>query len=533
MPSQKETVEHFDIIIIGSGAGGGTLAHHLAPSGKKILLLERGGFIPREPDNWSSRAAVREEKYHADEKWLDARGAEFRPGTHYNVGGNTKFYGAALFRMREADFGEIRHGGGLSPEWPIAYRDLEPYYTRAEYLYDVRGRRGVDPTEPPASMPYPHPALSHEPRMQELSDHFQRAGLTPFQVPLGVRLNEKSRGNSPCVRCRTCDGYPCLVDAKSDAQTMCVQPAVRHGNVSLLTHAQALKLVTDSSGRCVKRVVVKRSGKIEEYSADFFISSCGAVNSAALFLRSACDRHPAGLANASGLVGRNYMAHNNSVLFLFCLKHNPTVFQKTLAINDFYHRSEEWEFPLGHISMVGKFDGHMFKTGAPRLAPFALLDAMGRRSIDFWITSEDLPDPMNRVEAGSDGRIRLHYTENNLEAHRRLIAALKAKLRRFDGGRWISKGGKVPLAGVGHQCGTLRFGVDPRTSVLNVDCRTHEIENLYVVDGSFFPSSSAVNPALTIMANALRVGDRLLDRMGVPTEICHEYVPAARLPVLA
>lgn len=525
--------DHFDVIIIGSGAGGGTLAYRLAPSGKRILILERGGFVPREADNWSSRAAVREEKYHAPETWFDGHGKEFQPGTHYNVGGNTKFYGAALFRMREADFGEIQHYGGVSPAWPVTYEDMEPYYTQAEYLYEVRGERQADPTEPWSSLPYAHPAVSHEPRIQELHDHFTRVGLHPFHVPLGIRLSESTPQTSPCIRCKTCDGYACLVGAKSDAQTMCLQPALHHENVTLLTNARALRLDTSPSGRSVTRVVVERHGRTEAYSAEIVVSSCGAVNSAGLLLKSANDQHPNGLANGSGMVGRHYMAHNNSVLFYFCAKPNPTLFQKTLAVNDYYHSGSDSELPLGHISMVGKFDGQMFKAGAPPLAPVSLLEAMGRRSIDFWITSEDLPDPENRVAISADGRIELKYKENNLDAHRGLIAALKKSMRSFDDGRFLTKGGKIPLAGVAHQCGTLRFGTDPRSSVLDVNCKAHELDNLYVVDASFFCSSSAVNPALTIIANALRVGDHLLDQLGASKDNRHVYTPARRLPILA
>jgi choline dehydrogenase-like flavoprotein len=326
-----------------------------------------------------------------------------------------------------------------------------------------------------------------------------------------------------------------MVNAKADAHTMCVQPATRHDNVTLLTNATAVRITTTSSGNAARGVVVERDGMREEFTADYIVSSCGAINSAALLLRSSSDAHPRGLANSSDLVGRNYMSHNNSVLFLFCLKSNPTQFQKTVAVNDFYRASREWAYPMGHISMVGKFDGHMFKAGAPAFTPWRLLEAMGKRSLDFWLTSEDLPDSNNRVTLNNDNRVQLNYTENNLEAHNRLIATLKHVMRDFDGGRWMSKGGKVPLGGVGHQCGTLRFGTDARTSVLDINCRAHDVDNLYAVDGSFFCSSSAVNPALTIMANALRVGDHLLERMGVSSKLRNEYAPVngRRLCVVA
>ena len=508
---------HYDVIIIGTGAGGGTLLYKLAPSGKRILVLERGGFVPREKDNWNSRAAVLQEKYHAPEKWLDERGKEFQPGTHYNVGGNTKFYGAALFRFRKEDFCELCHHGGISPAWPVGYDEFEPYYTEAEYLYQVHGERGIDPTEPWASKPYSRSPVSHEPRMKEVVDGFARLGCKPFPVPLGILIDEQDPHSSKCIRCITCDGYPCLVGAKADAQTICVEPSLRYSNVTLLTNAFVERLETSASGREVSTVVVRRGDAYERYSADIVVVSAGAVNSAALLLRSGSDNHAQGLANSSGFVGRNYMCHNNSILFTFSLTANPTLFQKTLAINDFYFGDKDWAYPLGHISMVGKFDGPMLKTGAPSFVPVAMLNQMGKRSIDFWLTSEDLPDPENRVMVGPGGRTVPKYRENNLEAHRRLTARLKRLLSEWQSGIHFEKGGKIPLGGVAHQCGTLRFGHDRKTSVLDVNCKTHDLDNLYVVDGSFFPSSNAVNPALTIMANALRVGDHLLDRLSVST----------------
>jgi choline dehydrogenase-like flavoprotein len=518
---------HYDVIVVGTGAGGGTLAYALAPSGKRILLLERGDYVPREKENWSSEAVNLSGRYHTKEVWRDKKGKPLHPHTNYYVGGNTKFYGAALFRLRREDFGEIRHHGGLSPAWPIAYDDLEPYYTRAEILYQVHGSRGADPTDPPAGAPYPFPAVRHEPRIQELHDHFEAAGLRPFHVPLGIMLDEQAPQNSPCIRCNTCDGFPCLVRAKSDAHVCAVEPALRHPNVEILTNAFVTRLNTSPSGREITSVVVQRGKELELYTADIVVVSAGAIHSAALLLGSANDKHPNGLANRSGVVGRHYMGHTNSVEVAISRCPNPTVFQKTLALNDFYFGSPEWPFPMGHISFVGKLDLAALRAGAPAVAPGWTLDLVAKHSLDFWLTSEDLPDPENRVTLDRDGHIVLSYTPNNLEGHERLIAKLREIMKRqkkcqvhgddchqgiFSGNFYV--GERIPLAGVAHQNGTVRFGHDPDTSALDVHCKAHDVDNLYVVDASFFPSSGAVNPALTVMANALRVGDHLLDRLG-------------------
>jgi choline dehydrogenase-like flavoprotein len=509
----------YDIIIVGSGAGGGTLAWSLAPSGKRILLIERGDYVRREPQNWSSRAVNVEGRYATKEIWHDKDGQPLHPHTNYYVGGNTKFYGAALFRLRREDFGPLAHAGGISPGWPISYDDLEPYYLRAEHLYHVHGERGVDPTEPAASGPYPHRAVSHEPRIQKLHDDLARAGHRPFHVPLGIMLDEGDWRKSPCVRCSTCDGFPCLAYAKSDAQVIAVDPALAHPNVTLLTNAKVTRFETDSTGRTVTAVHVEREGRPETYAADVIALSAGAINSAAVLLRSANGKHPRGLANGSDVVGRHYMGHTNSVLMAISKEPNPSVFQKTLALNDFYFGSADWPFPMGHISFVGKLDAVALSAGAPKLAPGFTLELMAKHSLDFWLTSEDLPDPDNRVTLDRDGQIVLSYTPNNEEGHKRLHAKLKGLLGHLDCHdhlipRELFVGQRIPLAGVAHQNGTVRFGHDPATSALDVNCRAHEVDNLYVVDGSFFPSSAAVNPALTIMANALRVGDHLLERLG-------------------
>jgi choline dehydrogenase-like flavoprotein len=529
----------YDVIIIGTGAGGGTLLHRLAPTGKRILVLERGDFVPREKDNWDSRAVNVDAKYNTREVWYDKQGKPLHPHTNYYVGGNTKFYGAALFRFRKEDFGEIRHHGGVSPAWPITYDDLEPYYAEAERLYHVHGSQGEDPTEPWRSGPYPHPAVSHEPRIQALHDDLEALGKRPFHVPLGIRLDEKNRWKSLCIRCATCDGFPCLVNAKSDAHTVCVEPALEYPNVSLRTGAFVSRLTTSSSGREVTGVHVKSNGKEETFSAEVVVVSAGAINSAALLLRSASDAHPHGLANASDMVGRHYMGHVNSVLLAVSKCPNPTTFQKTLALNDFYFASKDWEYPMGHISFVGKLDGVALSAGAPAIAPGFTLDLMGKHSLDFWLTSEDLPHPDNRVTLDQSGNIALSYTPNNVEAHTRLRARLEELMSQQRAcpahgrschqglfSRNLFLGEKIPLAGVAHQNGTIRFGRDPKTSALDVNCKTHDVDNLYVVDGSFFVSSAAVNPALTIMANALRVGDHLKERLGVRAQAAQSSAAA-------
>lgn len=511
--------EHFDVIIIGSGAGGGTLAHRLAPSGKRILILERGPFLPREKQNWDASSVFVENRYVSKDTWYDKQGQPFQPGSHYFVGGATKMYGAALFRLRAQDFGELRHQDGISPAWPIGYDELEPYYTAAERLYHVHGQRGCDPTEPWASAEYPYPPVAHEPRIQELFDDLTRAGYHPFPAPTGILLDERAAYKSQCLKCDTCDGFPCLVHAKADAEVICVRPALQHSNVTLLPNAQVSRLVTSPSGHEITEVLVEREGKSESYSADVVVVSAGAANSARLLLLSASDKHPRGLANGSDQVGRHYMFHNSTAVVALSKRENPTVFQKTLSVNDFYFGADDYAFPLGNIQMIGKSKGPMFRDDAPRFAPGFTLDMMARHAVDFWLTTEDLPDPNNRVTLNRKGEIQLDYTFNNQESTDRLQAQLKSMLKHLDMHEHLIPnnvylGKHIPLAGVGHQCGTCRFGHDPQTSVLDVNCKAHELDNLYVVDASFFVSIGAVNPSLTIIANALRVGDHLLERLG-------------------
>jgi choline dehydrogenase-like flavoprotein len=512
----------YDVIIVGSGAGGGTLARQLAPTGKRILILERGDWLKREAVNWDAKAVFVDNRYISRDTWYDSNRKPFQPQVHYFVGGATKVYGAALYRLRQKDFGELREYDGISPAWPISYADMEPFYTKAEQMYQVHGTRNVDPTEPPASAPYPYPPVSSEPRIQQLFDDLNAAGFHPFPAPCGIMLNEQDMPNSKCIRCQTCDGFPCLVHAKSDAEVLCVRPALQFPNVELLRNSKVIRLNTSPSGRSITQVVVERDGQTEIFTGEIVVVACGAANSAKLLLTSANDKHPNGLANGSDQVGRNYMYHNSMAVLAISREPNPTFFQKTIAMNDFYFGMEGFDFPMGNIQMVGKSVGEMYKGEKPletALAPIGLLNDIARHAVDFWLSTEDLPDPNNRVSVDKDGNIILSYTPNNQAPKQKLYDTLKSMLHRLGmhPDHLIPRNAylktEIPIAGVAHQAGTCRFGRDPKSSVLDVNCKAHELDNLYVVDTSFFVSIGAVNPSLTAMANAIRVGEHLAERL--------------------
>jgi choline dehydrogenase-like flavoprotein len=514
--------ESYDVIIIGSGAGGGTLAHELAQSGKQVLILERGDYLVREMDNWAPGAVFIDGKYQSPETWYDADDTPFQPQVHYFVGGATKLYGAALYRLRPQDFGELHHVDGVSPAWPLSYDDFEPWYTAAEWLYQVHGNGGEDPTEGHRSKDYPWPAVSHEPRIQQLFDDLTNSGYHPFHAPCGIQLDEADRARSTCIRCTWCDGYPCLVHAKSDAETIAVRPILDLPNVTLLVNAEAVKLATDSSGRTVTDVVVRRNGVEETYRGTMVVVSAGAANTAKLLLASADEKHPKGLANGSDQVGRNYMYHNSKAVVALSEEPNDTLYQKTLGLNDFYLGAPDYDFPIGNIQMVGKSNAEAMKGEEPhltKLAPHWGLSEVARHAVDFWLTTEDLPIAENRVTLASDGKLKLAYRMTNDAEADRLYGELRKILNHtgFAQHHVLHKNFyshmNIPAAGVAHQAGTCRFGDDPATSVLDANCKAHELDNLYVVDTSFFPSIGAVNPALTAMANALRVGDHLVGRL--------------------
>lgn len=503
----------YDIVIIGSGVGGAAIANQLAATGCTILLIERGGRLPREPDNWSIDAVFKQRKYAAKEQWRDKAGKLFDPGTYYYVGGNSKFFGAATVRFRQEDFEELVHEGGLSPAWPVRYAELEPYYAKAEQLLGTHGEAGLDPIEPPRSGPMPYPSIGHEPEIARLEKRLRKRGLRPFPLPIAIDYH---LGGS-CARCMTCDGFACKIGAKGDAEVRLVDPALLKGGVTLLTHTMVRRLLTDPGGRRIDAVEVEHDGVVSTIRGGLFFSSAGAINSAALLLRSANDKHPKGLGNnASDQLGRNYMAHNNTAMMAVSpWQRNRVRFQKSMAINDYYLANSEKPYPLGNVQGLGKLQAGMLTASAP-WAPAWLMGLFAERSVDWWLMSEDLPDPENRVTVDSDNKIRLTYTENNLKSHGELVSIWTRHMRAL--GYPIIITTKMDIKVAMHQCGTVRFGTDPGTSVLDPYCRVWDIENLHVVDASFLPSSTGFNPSLTIVAQATRVAEQVLGMRGALIE---------------
>ena len=490
-----------DVVIIGSGVGGGAVARQLAGSGAKVLILERGDFMPDEPQNSDAEAIFVQARYKTREEYQDEAGHRYRPGQYYYVGGHTKFYGTAMFRFRESDFREVAHEDGTSPAWPISYADLEPFYTQAERLFGVRGQAGLDPTEPPRGAPYDHAAVPHEPVIADMAGRLAGQGLRPFHMPSAIDFGP---GGS-CRRCGTCDAFICRFGAKGDGESRLIRPLLNHPDVTLWTGARVTRLIAGGDGR-IGAAEVERDGRTLRVEAPLFVLSAGAINSALILLRSADEAHPQGLANRSGVVGRYLMNHHlTGLMGLMPFGVNDTKFPKTLSINDFYHGLPGDAAARGNIQMLGNIQGPMIRATYPWV-PRPLANLMGRHSVDWLCMSEDLPRPESRVRPLPGGGVEVAYHPGDMPAHDRFVRHVRQRLRKiFPVVLRHSFGIQAPS----HQCGTVRMGEDPATSALDAMCRAHDHRNLYVVDAGFFPSSAALNPALTVCAQALRVGEHL------------------------
>lgn len=496
-----------DIVIIGSGIGGATAAYVLAPTGAKILILERGEQIKDTPETRDDRAIFQRGFFRPKEQWLDGKGEAFSPNNYYNVGGNSKYYGAILYRNRAEDFGVLEHMEGATPGWPFSYDEIEPWYGKAEQLFQVRGAIGEDPTEPKHSSGYPHPAIADEPSLAIVRDRLKRQGVHASSLPIAIDIKAwLARAKTPW------DAFPDTFTGKIDAETGPLQQALARDNVTLLTGAQVLRLESEPDGKTVSAAHVRMRGDVAKVNAKYFVLAAGAVNSTALLLRSADAAHPNGLANGSDQLGRNFMNHNcTAMITLDPRLRNRSIHQKTFGFNDFYLKDPKTGFPLGNVQALGKITGPIFKANMPTMPEFAT-SLLARYSFDWYVMSEDLPNPESRVML-KDDRIVLDWQRSNMKGHAALVERTREVFRAAGFPIVLSRAfdRRTPS----HQCGTARMGTDAAKSVVDPWCRAHDVGNLHIMDASVLPTSAAVNPALTIAAVALRAADHLrtqLDR---------------------
>lgn len=489
-----------DIVIIGSGIGGATVASGLAGSGAKILILERGERLKPTRETRDARAIFLNGHFRPKEMWREAGGSDFNPGNYYFVGGNSKLYGAVLIRYRREDFLAMEHFGGISPAWPFPYEELEPWYCRAEQLFNVRGALGDDPTEPFHSQPYPFPPVPDEPAIARARAELKGLGLHPASLPLGIDIETwLMDGRTPW------DAFPNTGSGKMDAESAPLAAALRDPNIALLTGAFVETLEAAPDGKSIAAVRYRHEGEEKTVSPKLVILSAGAINSAAILLRS-----PAyggnGLANSSDQVGRNFMNHNSSaMLAIDPRRRNDSVYQKTLMLNDYYLSDGRGGKPLGNVQLLGKINGDILKANV-RHAPKLALDFMAGRAVDWYLMCEDLPDPESRIMVDGD-RIVMQWRRSNMQSLEGLTRVMRENFRAC--GYPIVLSRPFDKRTPSHQCGTVRMGEDPASAPLDLFCRSFDHGNLFVVDGGFLPTSAAVNPALTIAAQALRVADHI------------------------
>ena len=488
-----------DIVIIGSGMGGATLAAGLAGSGAKVLILEKGQRLLDSPETRDARAIFQRGFFRPKEMWLDKDGKAFNPGNYHVVGGNTKFYGAVLFRYRREDFAELQFAeGGVSPAWPFPYEELEPWYSKAEQLYQVRGTTSEDPTEPHHSMPYPHAPVPDEPAIALVRERLQKAGVHPASLPLGVDIERwLKRAKTPF------DAFPDTLTGKMDAESCGLAAALKDPNITLQTGADVLRLETDEANR-ISVIVYRHNGEEKRLSPKLTVLSAGAVRSSVLLMKSANGRNPNGLANSSDQVGRNFMNHNATFMLAIDPRTvNDSVYQKTLHFNDFYFDDGKGSGPLGQVQLLGRVTAPIMKSRVPVVPEWALAP-VANRAVDWYLVSEDLPRPESRVRIDGE-QVILDWQFSNMAAHYKLVERTREVMKAAGYPLILTQlvDGRLPS----HQCGTVRIGNDPATAPLDPWCRSHDHANLFVMDAGFLPTSAAVNPSLTVAAQALRVAD--------------------------
>jgi choline dehydrogenase-like flavoprotein len=481
-----------DIVIIGAGMGGATIAHALAPSGAEILILDKGAQLPDRPENRDARAIFQRGFFRPQESWYDSEGNPFNPGNYYYNGGNSKFYGAVLLRYRAEDFDGIVHADGAAPAWPFRYGELQPYYDEAEKLFQVRGKAGEDPTEPPRGGDFAFPPVPDERAIAEVRERLGKVGLKPFSLPLGVDIDKwLSHGKTPW------DAFPDARTGKMDAETCALLPALAYANVSLSNNAEVTRLVPAADGKRIEAVEYRQDGETHRITPKLVVLSAGAVRSAVILLASS----PGGLANRSGMVGRHFMNHNLSAMIGIDPRfNNDSVYQKTFAINDFYLGDGNGGPPLGNVQLLGRVSGPILKSDLKHVPEF-ILDRVARKTIDFLIMTEDLPDPASRVRLDGD-KIVLEWRRSNMTAHEGLKKVMRQKLKQA--GFPIVLTHLFDRKTPSHQCGTIRIGADPATAPLDPFGRAFDHPNLFVADASTLVTSAAVNPSLTVAALSLR-----------------------------
>jgi choline dehydrogenase-like flavoprotein len=496
---------HYNVIVIGSGAGGGTLAGQLARSGKTVLLLERGGQLPLVDQNVADVDLFRKDRYHPGEQWFGTDGDPFSPQTVYALGGNTKIWGGVLERMREREFSGLPLQDGPSPGWEISYGDLAPYYERAEALYRVHGKAGLDPTEPARTAGYAYGPKPIEPFMQELRSSLQRQGLHPYDLPMSWSDSQ--------------------VDPSGDAELFGVELARQDSSICVRERARVRRLHVNPSGTEVRGVEAEIDGNQWLFTGDVVVLAAGAINTAELLLRSATEHHSRGLSNGSDQVGRNLMKPQLTSVIQLAAEPNSGRYARSLGITDFYWGDQNVNFPLGSVATGGGvLQDALFAESPPvlslvtKLMPSFGLEQLAARSVAWWAMSAVWPDPHNRVTLRGN-HLQIHYLPNNREAHDRLVYRWIDTLKQVENDPECHvvkpapthPRGEAPLTVMGSVCGTCRMGSNPATSVVDLQGRSHELSNLYIADASIFPSCPAVGFGLTVIANALRIADRVLE----------------------